>query len=83
MRLAAGSQVKSEYPTQDTRYFNVFPTTLESTISSTSYSISWLSTIIGGGGGCTWPGKGSVATGSRRDMWKTGWIFMDAGKSSL
>ena len=83
VRLAVGSQVKSEYLTQDTRYFKVFPTILESTISLTSYSISWLLTMIGGGGGCIWSSGGLVVAGSRRDICKTGCIIIEVGRSSL
>ena len=82
--FSAGSQVRSEYPTQQTRYFKdlVLPTNLESMISSTSYSGS-SSMIMGGGRGWTCPGRGSVAAGSRSKTWKTGWIFMDTESSSL
>jgi hypothetical protein len=40
------------------------------------------STITRGGGGWTCPGNGSVATGSNSETWKTGWIFIDGGRSN-
>ena len=48
----------------------------------TSYLVS-LSTLIGGSGSCTWPGWGSsVAAGSRRLTWKTGYIWRSLGRSN-
>src|SRR5205085_11291178 len=79
---SAGSQVSSSKPTQQARYSRVRPRKRESTISSTSHSGS-SSTMIGGGAGCTCPGSGSVAAGSSRETWKTGWTFIEGGRSSL
>jgi len=82
VNMLADSHVSLSKPIQRARYSRVRPYRWESTISSTSYS-GLSSTITGGGGGWVWPGSGSVAAGSSNEPWKTGWIFMDAGRSSL
>ena len=76
------SQGRLVKPTYQTKYFRIFPTNLESTISLTSYSVS-SSIITRGGGGCNRPERGSEAVSSSRKMWKTRCTFIEAGSSSL
>ena len=82
----AGSQDASlsGYPFHSTRYsrLRAFPTTLSSSMRSTSYSGS---PSITSGGGREYNGPFMVVScaGVRSEAWKTGWMFQRGGKVNL
>src|SRR5271170_952727 len=85
-RFSTGSQVASwsGYPNHFIRYCGLFRRVLLSRIVSTSYS-SWSAsgiTMAGGGVGLS-KSVGNGWYGFNKDIWKTGWIFMVFGRSSL
>ena len=77
-RLATGSQVLllTLYPCHWTRYSKFLQMILKSRISETSNSSCPLSSI-GGGGIWNLPNIDDSLYGSIKEMWNTGWIFIE------